>query len=307
VRKAIATVRLADCPITDVLARAKSVDGPNTNSRLLLEPRHRVYSSHLLHSMRIAKLGQQVQLCTALWPPQAEPFLSHGTDLGLQTTTKLGREYLAFSAEQAVGGPVESDSLRTEICQRIGVVTGGGERTEEGGGRRAWIRSSPAKAALGHSRPSREALGLMFSTLPLCDQTFGRKALAALLSTNSACRGESSYHPTGCILLTRLSSSAAASARQKRHRLNDTLLAVCTAAGCDAAPEPLLGCFPSFRMDPPRCRLYSSFDMDNPSPFDYFIRHSGTADSLDDNTFVRLHLVWRHRRMRCANAILARR
>jgi len=93
--------------------------------RLLLDHDLAIYSSHLPLDAH-PKLGNNVQLCTALGLRKLKPFfVSHGAPLGLQTATKLGRDELALRLNKAVNGPVEVIPGGPKICQRIGVVTGG--------------------------------------------------------------------------------------------------------------------------------------------------------------------------------------
>jgi len=93
--------------------------------RLLLDHDIAVYSSHLPLDAH-PKLGNNVQLCTALGLRQLKPFfVSHGAPLGLQSTTKLGRDELALRLSKAVGGRVEVIPGGPKLCRRIGVVTGG--------------------------------------------------------------------------------------------------------------------------------------------------------------------------------------
>jgi putative NIF3 family GTP cyclohydrolase 1 type 2 len=90
-----------------------------------LENNLAIYSSHLPLDAH-PRLGNNVQLCTALGFRKLKPFfVRHETALGLQTVTRLNRDELALRLAKAVGGRVEVIPGGPAVCRRIGVVTGG--------------------------------------------------------------------------------------------------------------------------------------------------------------------------------------
>ena len=84
-----------------------------------------VYSSHLPLDAH-PRLGNNAQLCAALGLKNLKPFfVSHGQTIGFQSRTKISRAELAATAGTRDGRETANHSRRQEICQRIGVVTGG--------------------------------------------------------------------------------------------------------------------------------------------------------------------------------------
>jgi dinuclear metal center YbgI/SA1388 family protein len=93
--------------------------------RLLVENDLAVYSSHLPLDAH-PKLGNNAQLCTALGLERLKPFFfAHGQMLGFKSQTKITRTELAKRLEHATGAKPKIIPGGKEICQSVGVVTGG--------------------------------------------------------------------------------------------------------------------------------------------------------------------------------------
>jgi len=93
--------------------------------RLLVENDLAIYSSHLPLDAH-PKLGNNAQLCTALGLGRLKPFFfSHGQTLGFKSQTKISRVELTKRLERATGARPQMIPGGKEICQNIGVVTGG--------------------------------------------------------------------------------------------------------------------------------------------------------------------------------------
>lgn len=93
--------------------------------RLLVENNLAVYSSHLPLDAH-PKLGNNALVCAALGLKHLKPFFfEHGQTLGFQSSMKVSRRELAQRLERATGVRPKILPGGPEICQRIGVVTGG--------------------------------------------------------------------------------------------------------------------------------------------------------------------------------------
>jgi dinuclear metal center YbgI/SA1388 family protein len=165
--------------------------------KLLLDHNLAVYSSHLPLDAH-PRIGNNAQLGKALGFRQLEPFfLEKGQHIGLQTRAQISREELekrlanVLKVEPKVipGGP--------EVCRKIGLVTGGAgdelrKAHEEGvdtfitGEGRHWTYALA------------EELGInVFYGGHYATETFGVKALAALLSEKFNLPWEFIDRPTG--------------------------------------------------------------------------------------------------------------
>src|SRR5687768_3023651 len=165
--------------------------------KLLLDNNLAVYSSHLPLDAH-PRIGNNAQLAKALGLRQLEPFfLEKGQQIGLQTRAQIAREelekrlanILKLEPKVIPGGP--------EICRKIGLVTGGAgdelkKAHEEGvdtfvtGEGRHWTYALA------------EELGInVFYGGHYATETFGVKALAALLSEKFALPWEFIDRPTG--------------------------------------------------------------------------------------------------------------
>jgi dinuclear metal center YbgI/SA1388 family protein len=93
--------------------------------RLLVDNNLAVYSSHLPLDVHF-KLGNNAQLAAALGLKNAKPFFeSHGQKIGLRSRQRISRKVLAERLERATGAKPKLIPGGKEICQHIGVVTGG--------------------------------------------------------------------------------------------------------------------------------------------------------------------------------------
>jgi dinuclear metal center YbgI/SA1388 family protein len=93
--------------------------------RLLLESNTAVYSSHLPLDAH-PRLGNNARLCDALGFTRLRPFFfDRGQFLGFQSRQKVSRTELARRLETATGERTRLIPGGSEMCQRIGVVTGG--------------------------------------------------------------------------------------------------------------------------------------------------------------------------------------
>jgi dinuclear metal center YbgI/SA1388 family protein len=93
--------------------------------RLLVKNNLAVYSSHLPLDAH-PRLGNNAQLCAALGLKKLRSFFaSHGQFIGFQSRTKISRTELAARLARATGAKPRIIPGGGEICQRIGVVTGG--------------------------------------------------------------------------------------------------------------------------------------------------------------------------------------
>jgi len=93
--------------------------------QLLIENNLAVYSSHLPLDAH-PKLGNNAQLCAALGLRHLKPFfLTHGQTIGFKTQTKISRAELAARLARATGAKPRIIPGGKNICEKIGVVTGG--------------------------------------------------------------------------------------------------------------------------------------------------------------------------------------
>jgi dinuclear metal center YbgI/SA1388 family protein len=84
-----------------------------------------IYSSHLPLDVH-PKLGNNARLCATLGLKNGSPFFeSHGQKIGFQSRTKISRIELAKKLERATGAKPKLIPGGREICERIGIVTGG--------------------------------------------------------------------------------------------------------------------------------------------------------------------------------------
>ncbi|MBI1841232.1 MAG: Nif3-like dinuclear metal center hexameric protein [Verrucomicrobia bacterium] len=84
-----------------------------------------VYSSHLPLDVH-PKLGNNAVLCGALGFTRTQPFFfEKGRKIGLKTVRRMNRTELAARLTRALGEPPRMLPGGSEICRRIGVVTGG--------------------------------------------------------------------------------------------------------------------------------------------------------------------------------------
>lgn len=92
---------------------------------LLIDHDLAVYSSHLPLDMH-PRLGNNVQLCTALGLKRLQPFFPFkGQAIGFRGQTRQTRSQLVRSLEKATNGPARVLPGGSAQCREIGVVTGG--------------------------------------------------------------------------------------------------------------------------------------------------------------------------------------
>lgn len=93
--------------------------------RLLVENNLAIYSSHLPLDAH-PRLGNNAQLCAALGLKNLKPFFfSHGQTIGFKSWTRISRGELAKKLERATGAQPKVIPGGKEICEHIGIVTGG--------------------------------------------------------------------------------------------------------------------------------------------------------------------------------------
>ena len=165
--------------------------------RLLLDNNMAVYSSHLPLDAH-PRLGNNAQLCAALGLKNLKPFFeTHGQTIGFQARTKISRAELAAKLERATGAKPKIIPGGKDICERIGVVTGGA------GGDLKIAAVEGVDTFITGEGPHwtfalAEELGLnVFYGGHYATETFGVKALAAELARKFRLPWEFLDHPTG--------------------------------------------------------------------------------------------------------------
>ena len=165
--------------------------------QLLLKNNLAVYSSHLPLDAH-PKLGNNAQLCAALGLKNAKPFFaSRGQNIGLKTQAKISRDELAKKLERATGVKPKMIPGGKDLCEKIGVVTGGA------GAELKQAASEGVDTFITGEGPHwtfalAEELGMnVFYGGHYATETFGVKALAAELSKKIRVPWEFLDHPTG--------------------------------------------------------------------------------------------------------------
>ena len=202
----LATVRLAIAARADLLIVHHGLfwgpSHPWTGKRfelirLLLENNVAIYSSHLPLDAH-PKLGNNIQLCSALALKQLRPFFfSHGQYIGFQSRTEVSRADLAGRLRQVVGGKPRIIPGGPAICRRVGVVTGGAggdlkQAAAEGVDTFITGEGPHWTYALAEELGVNVLYGGHYAT-----ETFGVKALAAALSKKFKLPWTFVDHPTG--------------------------------------------------------------------------------------------------------------
>lgn len=165
--------------------------------RLLIENNLAIYSSHLPLDAHPA-LGNNAQLCAALGLKQLKPFFtSHGQSIGFKSPTKISRAALAEKLAEATGAQPQIIPGGQEICEHIGVVTGGAGaelQLAAGEGVDTFITGEGPHwtYAVAEELELNVLYGGHYAT-----ETFGVKALAAELSRRFKLPWEFLDHPTG--------------------------------------------------------------------------------------------------------------
>ncbi len=165
--------------------------------KLLTENNLAIYSSHLPLDAH-PKLGNNARLCALLGLKNLKPFfLSHGQTIGFKSQTKISRSELAAKLERATGAKLKIIPGGKNICEKIGVLTGGAG---------AELKQAAAEGVdtfITGEGPHwtyalAEELGLnVFYGGHYATETFGVKALAAELSKKFKVPWTFLDHPTG--------------------------------------------------------------------------------------------------------------
>jgi dinuclear metal center YbgI/SA1388 family protein len=165
--------------------------------RLLLDNNLAVYSSHLPLDAH-PKLGNNALLCAALGLKNLRPFFaSHGGTIGFKARKKIPRSDLAARLQRALGSKPLMIPGGQEICEHIGVVTGGagdGVKQAAAEGVDTFITGEGPHWTYALA----EELGVsVFYGGHYATETFGVKALAAELSKKFKVPWMFLDHPTG--------------------------------------------------------------------------------------------------------------
>jgi putative NIF3 family GTP cyclohydrolase 1 type 2 len=165
--------------------------------RLLVENNLAVYSSHLPLDVH-PKLGNNVQLCSALGLKKLKPFFfEKGQYLGFKSRMKISRADLAKRLERATGAKAKLLPGGKPMCENIGVVTGGA------GAELKLAAAEGVDTFITGEGPHwtfalAEELGLnVLYGGHYATETFGVKALAAELSKKFRVPWEFLDHPSG--------------------------------------------------------------------------------------------------------------
>lgn len=202
----LATIKLAGAAKADLLVVHHGLFWSKTHPwtgkryemlRLLIQNNLAVYSSHLPLDAH-PKLGNNAQLAAALGLKNLKPFFfSHGQNIGLKTRQTIRRSELARKLEQATGAKPRLIPGGREICERIGIVTGGaGAELKQAAaeGVDTFITGEGPHWTFALA----EELGLnVFYAGHYATETFGVKALAAELARKFKLPWEFLDYPTG--------------------------------------------------------------------------------------------------------------
>ncbi len=161
--------------------------------RIAIDAGLAIYSAHLPLDAH-PTLGNNALLCDALGlPAEREPFL----DLGWKAPLEISREELAGRLEKAVGGRVHVAPGGSGTIHSVGVVTGGA------GGEVFKAARSGVDAFISGEGPhwsftAAEESGIdLFYGGHYATETFGVKALGALLEERYGLPWQFIDHPTG--------------------------------------------------------------------------------------------------------------
>lgn len=164
---------------------------------LLIRNNLAVYSSHLPLDAH-PRLGNNAQLCAALGFRKLKPFFfEKGRFIGWQTRQKISRDELSKKVARILGRPPVLLPGGPAHCQRIGVVTGGA------GGELKIAAKEGVDTFISGEGPHwtyalAEDVGInVFYGGHYATETFGVKALAALLSKKFHVPWTFLDHPTG--------------------------------------------------------------------------------------------------------------
>ena len=165
--------------------------------RRLVENNLAVYSSHLPLDAH-PRFGNNARLAAALGLKSLQPFFeSHGQPIGWQARRKISRAALAQKVERATGAKTLLIPGGREMCDRIGIVTGGA------GGDLKLAAAAGVDTFITGEGPHwtyalAEELGMnVIYGGHYATETFGVKALAAALAKKFRLPWEFLDHPTG--------------------------------------------------------------------------------------------------------------
>jgi dinuclear metal center YbgI/SA1388 family protein len=165
--------------------------------RLLIENNLAIYSSHLPLDAH-PKFGNNAQLCAALGLQNLKPFFaSHGQTIGFKSQAKISRADLALRLERATGVKPRIIPGGKNVCEKIGVVTGGA-----GGDLKLAVNEGVDTFITGEgphwTGAVAEEMGLnVFYGGHYATETFGVKALTAHISKKFKLPWTFLDHPTG--------------------------------------------------------------------------------------------------------------
>lgn len=165
--------------------------------RLLLANNLAVYSSHLPLDAH-PKLGNNALLCVALGLKNLRPFFfSHGQFVGLQSRQKISRADLATRLRRATGAKPLVIPGGRQICERIGVVTGGaGSELKQAAGEGVDTFVTGEGPHWTYALAEELGINVLYGG-HYATETFGVKALAADLSRKFKVPWTFLDHPTG--------------------------------------------------------------------------------------------------------------
>lgn len=156
-----------------------------------------IYSAHLPLDVH-PQLGNNARLAAALGLENGEPFFDwKGIRLGLRFRVEMSRDTLAARLREAVGGPVHVCSGGPETVRELGVITGGA------GSEIAAVAAAGVDTFITGEGPhwsytAAEELGVnLLYGGHYATETFGVKALAALLAERHGVPETFIDHPSG--------------------------------------------------------------------------------------------------------------
>jgi dinuclear metal center YbgI/SA1388 family protein len=165
--------------------------------KLCVENDLAIYSSHLPLDLH-PTLGNNAQLCAALGLKNLKPFFtSHGQTIGFKSQAKISRGELAAKLERATGVKPKIIPGGKNICEKIGIVTGGA------GAELKIAASEGVDTFITGEGPhwtyalAEELVLNVFYGGHYATETFGVKALASELSKKFKVPWEFLDYPTG--------------------------------------------------------------------------------------------------------------
>jgi len=165
--------------------------------RLLLENNLAVYSSHLPLDAH-PRLGNNARLCTALGLKNLRPFFfDHGQFIGFQTRARIARQDLGARLAQVTGAEPRIIPGGSDLCRRIGVVTGGaGSDLKKAAAEGVDTFITGEGPHWTYALAEELGLNVLYAG-HYATETFGVKALAAHLSAKFDVPWTFVDHPTG--------------------------------------------------------------------------------------------------------------